>query len=160
MDKKQTAKDGTLPSQFILQLDKCKKVKDIKITNRDTKNGVSAIGGTFKLYDAKAHFFYSESVSFLGINVRSIYQLENTKKSSEPTLLQAVNKYNEVSFGTKICLLSCSDESFNIELNVESILNPSSTKSLPIEPMIMILARSINEIDTSIESLLINSQEG
>lgn len=159
MDKKQTAKSSVPPSQFILQLEKCKKVKDIKITNRDTKVGVFAIGGTFTLYDGIAHFFYSETVSFVAINVRSIYKLENTKKSSEKSLLQAINKHNEGSFGTKACLLSSNDESFNIEINVESILNPGNTKSLPIEPMIMILARSINEIDTSIESLLINNQE-
>lgn len=155
-----TRKKTEQNSQFLVQLEKCNKVNDIKITNSDRDKGVSAIGGSFKLYEDVAYFFYSESPSFIAINLRSTYQLENTKHSSKENLLAAVNKYNERSFGTKICLDSHSDDHFNIELNVESILNPADNKSLPIEPMIMILARSINEIDTSIESYLMHNSEG
>lgn len=155
MDKRKSAvKEDKYKSPFYLQLKESSKVKDIVITNNDSNDAIKAIGGTFKLYDDYASFFYGESISFLSINIRAIYRIEIDKNKDESDILKSLNKYNEYNFGTKACLLSFDESSFEVELNVEAMLNPGSSDNLPIEPMLMILARSKSEIDIYIESHL------
>ncbi len=155
MDKNNTSKKESMDnSAFISQLKKSKKVNGIKITNKHDEKDIRAIGGTFNLYDDVAHFFYSESITFTAINVRAVYKIKNQRGSDEFYLLRAMNEYNEGSFGIKACLLDNDTESFDVELNVESVLNPGSNNTLPIEPMLMILARSKNEIETYVEQCL------
>lgn len=160
MDKNNTAtKENMDTSTFISQLKKSKKVKDVKITNNHKDKDITAIGGVFTLNDDFINFFYSESISFTAINVRALYRLDNSRKSDELALVRAINKYNEASFGIKACLLNSDMESFDVELNVESVLNPGVNNKLPIEPMLMILARSRNEIDTYVEQYLMKNSE-
>ncbi|WP_337022283.1 hypothetical protein [Pantoea anthophila] len=149
---KSLKKEQKISHSFSLQLKASGKVKEIEITNENNINEVKAIGGHFKLNDDVAYFFYSEAASFIAINLRASYKIENNWGRSKEEILNAVNKYNDHSFGIKATLSNFTYESFDVELNVESVVNSNSSGNLPIKPMLWILGRSKNQIDTYFEA--------
>lgn len=153
-------KEQKISHSFCLQLKASGKVKEIEITNESNINDVKAIGGEFKLNDDFAYFFYSESASFIAINLRASYKVENLWGKPKEEILDAANKYNDHNFGIKATLSNFTSESFDVELNVESVLNSNSSGNLPVKPMLWLLGRSKNQIDTYFEAYFKTNKGG
>lgn len=157
---KSLKKEKNISHSFCSQLKASGKAKEIEITNESHINDVKAIGGAFKLNDDFASFFYSEAASFIAINLRASYKLENLWQKSKEEVLDAANKYNDNHFGIKATLNNFTAESFDVELNVESVVNSNSSANLPIKPMLWLLGRSKNQIDTYFEAYFKNNKGG